>query len=106
MAIAEDAAVIHREASRLNRMVDEVLFVDRVDAGQLALKLEPLDLNTIAQEAVETFRRLSERHQFKLDLDPRLHRVEGDRDRLAQALTNLVSNAVKYSPAGGAVTIM
>ena len=45
---------------------------------------------------METFRRLTERHQFKLELDPRLHRVKGDRDRLAQALTNLVSNAVKY----------
>jgi PAS domain S-box-containing protein len=104
-AIAEDAAVISREASRLNRMVDEVLFVDRVDSGRLALRLELLDLNVLAKEAVASFRRLTERHQFKLELDPQLHRVKGDRDRLAQALTNLVSNAVKYSPAGGTVTI-
>jgi PAS domain S-box-containing protein len=104
-AIAEDAAVIHREASRLNRMVDEVVFVDRVDAGLVALNLELLDLNIVAQEAVAIFHRLTERHRFKLDLDPHLHRVEGDHDRLAQALTNLVSNAMKYSPAGGTVTI-
>jgi PAS domain S-box-containing protein len=104
-AIAEDAAVINREASRLNRMVDEVLFVDRVDSGRLTLKLEFLDLNILAQEAVATFRRLTERHQFRLELDPHVHRVKGDHDRLAQALTNLVSNAVKYSPSGGTVTV-
>jgi PAS domain S-box-containing protein len=104
-AIAEDAAVIHREASRLNRMVDEVLFVDRVDSGRLTLKLEFLDPNILAQEAVATFRRLTERHQFRLELDPDVHRVKGDHDRLAQALTNLVSNAVKYSPSGGTVTV-
>jgi PAS domain S-box-containing protein len=103
--ISEDTAVIHREASRLSRMVDEVLFVDRVDAGYLSLSLKPLDLNTVAQEVTASFRRLAHRHQFQLDLDPELLRVDGDHDRLAQALTNLISNAVKYSPNGGTVTI-
>ena len=48
---------------------------------------------------------LTERHRILLSLAPDLRPIEGDRDRLLQALTNLVSNAVKYSPAGGEVTI-
>jgi signal transduction histidine kinase len=54
---------------------------------------------------VATFRPFTDSHQFPLELDPSLRTIDGDRDRLAQAITNLVSNAVKYSPAGGTVTI-
>jgi PAS domain S-box-containing protein len=103
--IAEDAAIIHREASRLNRLVDDILLVDRVDAGQMSLKMSPVDVNALIREVVATFRPLTDSHRFPLDLDPSLRTIKGDRDRLAQAITNLVSNAVKYSPAGGAVTI-
>jgi PAS domain S-box-containing protein len=104
-AIAEDAAIIHREASRLNRLVDDILLVDRVDAGHMSLKMKPVDVNALIQDVVATFRPLTDSHRFPLDLEPSLRMIDGDRDRLAQAITNLVSNAVKYSPAGGAVTI-
>jgi PAS domain S-box-containing protein len=103
--IAEDAAVIHREASRLNRLVDDILLVDRVDAGQMSLKIGPVDVNALIQDVVATFRPLTDSHRFSLELDPSLRTIDGDHDRLAQAITNLVSNAVKYSPAGGTVTI-
>jgi PAS domain S-box-containing protein len=103
--IAEDAAIIHREASRLNRLVDDILLVDRVDAGQMSLKMGPVDVNALIREVVATFRPLTNSHRFPLALDPALRTIDGDPDRLAQAITNLVSNAVKYSPAGGAVTI-
>jgi PAS domain S-box-containing protein len=105
VAVAEDAAVIHREASRLNRMVDDVLLLDRVDAGRLPLQREPLAINTLVEDVVDTFRPLTERHQVVLALADDLHAVEGDRDRMLQAITNLVSNAVKYSPGGGEITI-
>jgi signal transduction histidine kinase len=104
-AIAEDAAIIHREASRLNRLVDDILLVDRVDAGRMSLKMRSVDLNALVRDVVATFRPLTNSHQFPLELDPSLRTIDGDRDRLAQAITNLVSNAVKYSPAGGTVTI-
>src|SRR5215218_9677532 len=103
--IAEDAEVIHREASRLNRLVDDILLVDRVGAGQMSLKMGPVDVNALIQDVVATFRPLTDSHRFPLDLDPALRTIDGDHDRLAQAITNLVSNAVKYSPAGGPVTI-
>ena len=105
-AVAEDAAVIHREASRLNRLVDDVLLIDRVDDGRMSVIMTEVDCNTLAQDVIETFRPLTGKHRFSLDLDPSLPLVDGDRDRISQALTNLVSNAVKYSPAGGEVTIL
>ena len=104
-AVAEDAAVIHREASRLNRMVDDVLLLDRVDAGRLPLQREPLDVNTLVEDVVIAFRPLTDKHQIVLSLAPDLRLLAGDHDRVHQAITNLVSNAVKYSPGGGAVTI-
>jgi signal transduction histidine kinase len=54
---------------------------------------------------IATFRPLTDSHRFLLDLDVSLRPIDGDRDRLAQTITNLVSNAVKYSPAGGSVAI-
>ncbi len=102
---AADAAVIHREASRLNRMVDDVLLVDRADAGHVPLHLEPVDVSALVRDVVATFRPLTGGHHISLALDPNLPTLDGDRDRLAQALTNLVSNAVKYSPDGGTITI-
>jgi PAS domain S-box-containing protein len=104
-AIAEDAAIIHREANRLNRLVDDILLVDRVDAGHMSLKMKSVDVNALIRDVVATFRPLTDSHQFPLELDPSLRAIDGDRDRLSQAITNLVSNAVKYSPAGGTVTI-
>jgi signal transduction histidine kinase len=104
-ALTEDAAIIHREASRLNRLVDDILFVDRVDAGHMSLKMISVDINALIRDVVATFRPLTDSHRFPLDLDPSLRPIDGDRDRLAQAITNLVSNAVKYSPAGGTVAI-
>jgi PAS domain S-box-containing protein len=103
--VAEDAAVIHREASRLNRMVDEVLLIDRVDAGQMSLNVKPVDPNAIVRDVVESCRPLFEKHSLVLNLDPAVRRIDGDGDRLSQALTNLVSNAIKYSPDGGAIAI-
>lgn len=104
-AVAEDAAVIHREASRLNRMVDDVLLLDRADAGRLPLQRQPLQLNDIVQDVVAAFRPLTEGHRIVLSLARDLALVDGDRDRLLQAMTNLVSNAVKYAPGGGRITI-
>ncbi len=103
--IAEDAAIIHREASRLNRLVDDILLVDRVDTGHMSLKRRPVDGNALVRDVVATFRPLTDSHRFSLDLAPSLRPIDGDRDRLSQAITNLVSNAVKYSPAGGTVAI-
>jgi signal transduction histidine kinase len=99
-ALTEDAAVIYRDASRLNRLVDDILLVDRVDACHMSLKMLSFDVNRLIRDMVATFRPPTDSQQFPLDLDPSLRTIEGDRDWLSQAITNLVSNAVKYSPNG------
>lgn len=103
--VAEDAEVIHREATRLSRMVDDVLLMDRVDNGHLSLNLQPLDVNDIVISVTEAMRPQMIRHRLELQLDPALPRVLGDPDRLEQALTNLISNALKFSDHGGAITV-
>lgn len=103
--VVEDAEVIHREATRLSRMVDDVLLMDRVDNGHLSLNLEPLDINDLVTAVTEAMRPLMIRHRLVVMLDPALPHVLGDRDRLEQALTNLVSNAVKFSDQGGAIML-
>jgi signal transduction histidine kinase len=104
-AVAGDAAIIHREASRLNRMVDDVLLLDRANAGRLPLQREPLRLDALLDDVVAAFRPLTGRHRIVVSIARDLLPVEGDRDLVLQAVTNLVSNAVKYSPGGGTVTI-
>ena len=103
--VAEDAEVIHREAARLSRMVDDVLLMDRADNGHLSLNLQLVDVNAMATAVTAALRPLMTRHRLELHLDPALPGVLGDRDRLEQALTNLISNAVKFSDHGGAITV-
>jgi PAS domain S-box-containing protein len=103
--VAEDAEVIHREATRLSRLVDDVLLMDRVDNNHISLNLKPLDVNELVEAVAEALRPLLARNRLMLQLDPTLPRIQADRDRLDQALTNLISNAVKFSEPGGAITV-
>lgn len=103
--VAEDAEVIHREATRLSRLVDDVLLMDRVDNNHISLSVQPVDVNALVEAVAEAMRPLLARQRLVLQLDATVPTVLGDRDRLAQALTNLVSNAVKFSEQGGAITV-
>jgi two-component sensor histidine kinase len=87
---------------------DQIVWCAGTARHQISLLVtsRAIDVNALIREVVATFRPLTDSHRFPLDLDPSLRTIDGDRDRLAQAITNLVSNAVKYSPAGGTVTII
>ncbi len=98
--------VVERNARRLLRMVGDVLFVAQVEAGQLALARAPVDLGEVASEAVEAARPSAERDGVELVFEAEPVRpLVGDRDRFAQMLDNLVSNAVKFTTAGGHVEV-
>jgi two-component system, OmpR family, phosphate regulon sensor histidine kinase PhoR len=98
--------VIERNARRLQRLVGDLLFAAQVEAGTLSLDRESVDLEEVVREAVATGRPRADRAQVELvadtgDVPP----VEGDPDRLGQVVDNLVSNAIKFTPAGGRITV-
>jgi len=99
------ASEINKDAERLNRMINDMLDLDRIEAGRLTLRMEPVDVNLVLEGAVERAHASSDRHQFKTSLDPTEPIVHCDADRLAQIISNLLTNAVKYSPDGGVIEV-
>jgi two-component system sensor histidine kinase/response regulator len=99
------AADINKDAQRLNRMINDMLDLDRIEAGRLTLHMEPVDINVVLQDAVERARAPSERHVFEVKLDPAQPVTLCDADRVAQIVANLLTNAVKYSPDGGEIVV-
>jgi len=98
--------VVSRSSERLLRLVDDLLFVARLQAGRLVLEPSQLDLAEIAVQAVAEARPHAERKGLALSFlgDGRVP-VEGDRGRIFQLLDNLVSNAVKFTPEGGRIDV-
>jgi signal transduction histidine kinase len=98
--------VVSRSSDRLLRLVDDLLFVARLQAGRLVLTRSQLDLAVIAAQAVEEARPRAEGKQLTLAFsgegEPML---EGDKGRLFQLLDNLVSNAIKFTPEGGRIDV-
>jgi len=99
--------VAERNAARLLRLVDDLLFTARVDAGRFPLALADVDVADVARAAVESARPAAERAGVALVLDVPGEPVplRADAVRLAQVGDNLLSNAVKFTPAGGTVTV-
>ncbi len=97
--IKEYANDINIDALRLNRMISELLDLERMKSGKASLHFSKIDINTILQEVAERMILVAPDHMLDLDTDESLPLLEGDYDKLMQLVTNLVSNAVKYSPA-------
>ena len=86
-------------------MVDDILFASRVDSPELQIATEHVDVETVAAEVIAAARaHAPERVTIEL-VAPPSPPVAADRDKLRQVLTNLVANAVKYSPAGGRIAV-
>lgn len=98
-------AAIRNQGQRLGTMINELLDVARIELGQLALERAPLDLRALALRVVDESQPSLERHTLILEAGEDPLPVEGDEVRLEQVLQNLIQNAVKYSPQGGAVQV-
>ncbi|HEY5034497.1 MAG TPA: ATP-binding protein [Candidatus Dormibacteraeota bacterium] len=95
---------IFNDADRVNRLIGDLLDLDRMESGRMSIRTADVDINEVLSDSIARAGS-SPSVEFKADLDPRLPIVVGDRDRLVQVVSNLVNNAVKYSPDGGTVTL-
>jgi hypothetical protein len=106
VAPAEAATVIGAEAARLERLVDDLLDLARLDRRAFTVAREPVDLAAVARSAHERASATAADRGLLLELDaPDTAWGMGDPDRLLQALSNLVDNALRITPRGGDVTI-
>ncbi|NIM96296.1 MAG: HAMP domain-containing protein [Anaerolineales bacterium] len=100
------AQVIYEESDRLRRLVEDLLDLARIDAGQVAFDRRPVDLNAlltgIADKQTLSATEKGVRLEFRL---PDLPTIIGDGDRLAQVFTNLVDNAIKHTPESGVIVM-
>ncbi|MEK7748083.1 MAG: CHASE2 domain-containing protein [Nitrospirota bacterium] len=92
---------------RLNRMVQDQLNLSQIESGKITVSLAPLALYDLLSERVEAMRMLSARKQIEILLHPfeGENVVMGDRDKMDQIFTNLLDNAIKFTPQNGKVTI-
>ena len=97
--------IIDEQADHMRGLIGDLLDVTRIEAGTLSVAPEPTDLAALVDEARKAFLRGGARNSVEVDLAPDLPRIGADRQRLAQVLNNLFSNASKYSPDQSAIRV-
>jgi signal transduction histidine kinase/CheY-like chemotaxis protein len=106
--LERERAIIERQVKHLVRLVDDLLDVSRAVRGEVRLERAPIELASIVADAIEAAGPLVEerRHRLTVSVPRRGLLVDADADRIAQVVTNLVTNAAKYTPSGGRITVL
>jgi two-component system phosphate regulon sensor histidine kinase PhoR len=99
--------IIERHSERLSRLTEDLLTLSDLESGKIQLNFQPLDPNHLIQRVLEIFWDRGSKKDIRLihRAAPDLPELHGDSDRLEQIFINLVDNAIKYTPAGGTVTL-
>jgi signal transduction histidine kinase len=97
--------VIEEECDRLSKLMNGLLLASRIEAGALHLQKEPVLLPSLARKVVRKLQTVTSSHTFEIDFEPDFPAVLADTDHIEQVLTNLIDNAIKYSPEGGKIAI-
>jgi signal transduction histidine kinase len=99
--------VINQESRRLERIIGEMLSISEIEAGSLRVQKDDVHLDALLEEARVDFEPQANEKKVALEflLPPKIAVIQGDRDKLALTVHNLVGNAIKYTPAGGRVTV-
>ena len=100
----KDFAPLARQVDRMARLIDDLFDISRLQNGRLELELQALDLADLARELHERVDGSSDKHTFRFEVPSGLA-VCADRGRIDQVLTNLIANAVRYSPEGGEIIV-
>jgi signal transduction histidine kinase len=103
--VKEFASDIALDAQRLNRIISEMLDLERMKSGFMRLNVTMVRLNVLLRETVMHAQISTQKHTFRLILDEQVSQVQADEDKLTQIMTNLLSNAAKYSSHGGEILI-
>ena len=100
-------STISNETRRLSRLVDALLHLNRLENGTIVAKIAPLDLSSSLADLALNHQALIESAElhFEAQIDPEV-RIRGDKDLISQAVANLLSNAVRYTPEGGKITLI
>src|SRR5712691_10517016 len=102
--ITDQLEVVYRQTGKLARLVDELLDVSRIQTGRIEFRYGDVDMAELANEVATRMQLTTTAHEISVRRDSE-NVVTADRDHLEQVLNNLVTNAIKYSPSGGAITI-
>ncbi|MFL0365828.1 sensor histidine kinase [Pseudobacillus sp. 179-B 2D1 NHS] len=96
---------IHQEAVRLTSLINDFLDLQRMESGSFVCSFAKVDPRLLIEQVIEAVNQTTDRHHFQL-IDQRSQKwLNGDRERLIQVFTNLISNAVKFSPEGGTIVV-
>ncbi|HEV7577456.1 MAG TPA: PAS domain-containing protein [Caldimonas sp.] len=100
--------MIEQQASHLARLVDDLLEVSHITAGRIVMRHESLDLRDVVRHAIDGTRSLlaTRRHALRVDLPGEPVRVQGDAVRIGEVVSNLLSNAAKYTPEEGSIRLV
>lgn len=105
---AEFYEVIQNEANRLGRLIDNILDISRIESGIVKVNKQPLSLTVVIKEAIEiiTPQAIGKNITIQENIAPAIYQVLADKDMIHRAILNLMSNAVKYTPEGGRISVL
>jgi two-component system phosphate regulon sensor histidine kinase PhoR len=95
----------HKEVDRMVRLVEELLEIARAESGRVVLKRERLDLSALVAEVVDSFETRAQQLGVRLTFEGAVAPLEGDAQRLTQVAINLIDNALRHTPSGGAIEV-
>ena len=97
---------INEHASHLKKLVSDLLDISRINSGAgIITRVEPLSLPPLFEQEMQAWQAANPKHTYHLQVDNSCPKVYADHDRVLQVIRNLLSNATKYSPSGGAITL-
>ncbi len=105
-SVKRSGVIIERSAKMQIQLIDDLLDISRIAAGKLRVELRPVDLTAVAQAAVEDQRASADRKAIGIELEPaEAIEVAGEPTRLHQVISNLLTNAIKFTPPGGQIEV-
>jgi len=103
--VLESLAIIEEESDHLDRLINNLLEASRIQSGTLKLEMSDVSIPRLAAKAVDRFRVQTAKHELTLDFPPDFPPLLADEERLQEVFSNLISNAIKYSPQGGTIRV-